>query len=141
MKTKVLPDKKMIEQELYDAINTKLDHVEAGLNRINDQSGELRKRLLDARQKATEWCNLAMEMVSELRQDYPPGEKTELDGVEMIRTLRRKIRELETSIKLSNEMMKPSVCGHPIMFLRQVDEGEVTCELCDEILERLLGKE
>ena len=63
---------------------------------------EFHKQLFDARQKAAAWCNLAMEMISELRQDYPPGEKTELDGVEMIKTLRRKIKELEEE----NELVK-----------------------------------
>jgi len=82
------------------------------LPEIDNQSGEFRKRLLDARQKATEWCNLAMEMVTELRQDYPPGEKTELDGIEMIRTLRRKIRVLEKQVGNETEECDCLKDGH-----------------------------
>lgn len=48
-------------------------------------------RLQDAEERASKWAQLAMDMISELRQDYAPGALPELDGPKAVRKLRQQI--------------------------------------------------
>jgi hypothetical protein len=53
----------------------------------------------DAQDRCTKWCNVAMDMINELRQDYAPGELGELDGVKAILKLRKRVHILQEALE------------------------------------------
>lgn len=56
------------------------------------------------------WAILAMEMISELRQDYAPGYLSELDGVVAIKELRNKINNLEKRLEVTERFCRVLKC-------------------------------
>jgi len=69
-------------------LRAELDAARATIAQDAELAGVFQKRAEAAEARAAEWCNLAMTIVGELRLDYAPLEKTELDGEAMAHDLR-----------------------------------------------------
>lgn len=68
-----------------------------------EEMGAFFKKQAAALETKEKWTQLAIDMISELRQDYIPGELSELDGVKAIKKLRTRIAELEVQLKEARE--------------------------------------
>lgn len=57
-------------------------------------------------ERAKKWADLAMEMISELRQDYAPGALPELEGPKAVRKLRARLEQVEVALRMSDVIIE-----------------------------------
>jgi hypothetical protein len=74
------------------------------------------------------WCNLAIRMVNELRQDYIPGDLNDKDGVIAIQKLHSRIAELEKALEETLKVLhlyydqRKEICDVDILAANLMEE-------------------